>query len=332
MPSLTGDWVFAYGWSETPLALNRAGFCLRKPRAAERRGRAADRLGLRCRAAAGSWSPGSTARGRTAAAWSGRSRRGAQVRSVERRHRRCSRGRRTRPTGSCRGRARCVQRLPAGVEQVAERHRRVRGPRVVEHLRAEVLAEVGLVVDGPEVHPRQRRTRALGGVAAAVALADGGEELAVVSGVGLPGEREVAPVLGGEARTLGPERRAAGDRQVDRHVVGRGLADRGVIRGPVRRRICAGIGRVEAWASWPTRSWARSETRGETRGRWWRRARATRERRSWIATGDAAVLDDRDLRWVGRCGHRQGAGADRGEQAPGGQRGHAPGSEKSLRE
>ena len=147
-----------------------------------------------------------------------------------------------------------LERAPAGVQQAAE-HRRPRGHRgVVAGLRSEVLSEVRLVVDRPEVDRRQRRARPRRGEVPAVARADRLHELPESCRVRPPGEERV--VLRRIA-ALGPPRGTAGDREVDRQAVDTRLPHDRVVRGPIGGRIGARVSRVETWLLLRVRAWSK---------------------------------------------------------------------------
>ena len=154
--SLVGGWLAGYGWSARPVALNRPGLLLPEPARVRRASSDSPPPAPPRRAAGGRPSPRSTACAGTAAAWSGRTGRAA-------------------PAGACGSRARSgraaasspirivsravagrLQRAPGLPDQAAVHAGRHRHRRAVDRLRPQVLAEVRLVPDRPEAHPRQR--------------------------------------------------------------------------------------------------------------------------------------------------------------------------------
>ena len=114
-----------------------------------------------------------------------------------------------------------LERRPGRVEQLPVVDRRDLHGRVVDRLRGELLAVVGLIPDRPEPHGRQRGlTGRL--VRAVVPGADGLGEHAELLGRGLPGAHESGRGAGGDPRCGRPQRGGRLEREVDAHPAGRG--------------------------------------------------------------------------------------------------------------
>ena len=204
-----------------------------------------------------------------------------------------------------------VKGLPGGADEAAVHHRGHGDGRALDRLRSEVLAEVWLVVDRPEVDGRQRRALPVGREVAVVALADRAHELAVVGGARLPGEE--GGVAGRNARALGPARCAAAESEVERQMISRCRANDAVVRGPARGGVGIRIVAVESRLFLGVRLGRdRRPADDHPHGI---RSELPELRKCRRGVDELrAVLDHRELRGVRRCRGGQRRGAPGGER------------------
>ena len=130
-----------------------------------------------------------------------------------------------------------LQGRPGRVEQRAVRGRRRLDARVVDRLRAKLLAVVRLVPDRPEMHRGQRRGGSGWRVVAAVAGADRGDEQPELLRRRLPRAQEAGRGPGGHSGAGRPQRRRRLECQVEADVAGGRIPDDRVVWSPAPGRV-----------------------------------------------------------------------------------------------